>query len=195
MSVKLITVDAVRARMKLEEDEAIDIVISSAIQGMAVGLGSRLRTRLTRGTTSEVFCLTQDSLDCGGTYRLMLRNGFVQNVVVSSMPSLTDDPALMTPLNVDPERGIVIVPSLVSISDIPRYIKVEYTYGFLDKDSTVPDWLAEVALCYAVQLMSMQQLNDLKAETKDILSMITSHVNTLINPSFRVDARAVHPIM
>lgn len=195
MTVKLITVSAVRNRMKLDDDESIDLVISSAIQGMAVGMSGRLKTSLARGTATEVFHLPPGTVANGGTFQLQLRNGFVSGVSVSTKNALDDSATPLTPLKTRAEEGYVVVPEFVGSSPIPSYVQISYTYGFGDNDPNVPAWLAEAALCYSVQLMAMQQLNDSKAETNGVLAMMKEHIAVLVKSNFRMDARSIHPIM
>jgi hypothetical protein len=191
----IIPIETIRARMNFDEgDEAIETVMISAVQGMVPGLGAMLQTDLVSGSTSEVFCVDPDGPSYGGTYRLWLRNGFVKNVVMTSGDTLREISDDETPLKVEAERGVVVIPGDI-VGRWPRYVRVTYDYGFVKSDPTMPAWLTELCLVYSVQLMSMHQMNDPKAETNGILKSIGEHSQVIVEGKFRADPRAIRSIM
>ena len=194
MTVRLVSVDAIRVRMSLPEDSAIDAVINSAVIGTSIFMATKLKTCFDQGSDSDLFLIDADTVPFKGTYRLLLKNGFIGDSVLESMQRLGDTPVTLPSLRVNSEKGLITINEADLVCSVPCYVRVAYTYGFADLSPIIPDWLSEASLAYSVQLMSMQQLNDVKADTNGVLSVVKAHTNALLDPHYRNDPLAVTPI-
>lgn len=211
MAIKLVSAQALIDRMTLPEGDAtVDKLIASSINGAGTYMAQRLNTSLTAGSASDVFHVTKDDVNYGGTFRLACRNGFIKNVVVQVKELLTDDWQPFPLLGVVPDSGVAIIDSqvvadgirpssLVTAAMLNRgagaYVQVSYDYGFVDEDPNIPEWLSEAALSYSVQLMSMQQITDAKPNLNGILKVVQDHTNLLLDQYVRFDPRAIRPVM
>lgn len=215
--MRLLAVKDVRSRLALPDDEGINDVIKSALDGTTALFESRLTSAFDKASRSDIF-LTQgkEFLSSEGFFRLKLATGFVRATpaVTIKWASLLSDLSVgesiaLTDCIVDYEKGFVLVPfdeysttaygTRRLVSSLQRmsyngYFKVTYEYGFNDT-AEVPSWLREAALAYAIKVMSMQQVSDKKDERMtSIFGFINRHGEEILDQHLRYHNMAIPPI-
>lgn len=192
----LIPLQSVIARMKLPSgDTDVDALVKSSIVGSTPALEIKFLTKLKFGDSTDTFFITPSVVPYGGVYRLMLKNGFVENVVITLSETLDFTGAsTLTPAGIDPERGELFIPTDLS-SGGTYYLRVSYNYGFVSESANVPDWLSEACIAYSVQLMAMHQINEAKVDPSEILKTVRAHEELIRSKHIRIDPLAIKPVM
>jgi hypothetical protein len=195
MTVQLIPIETIRTRMKLPESDQLDTLMLSSLQGTAVYLSARMETQLSAGNYTAVFWVDRESPDVKGTVQLRMPHGFIkpESVKVAYSRSLDYSKVEASPLSIMAEKGVVVLPTSLR-NEGGHYIWVEYEYGFVDEDPTVPDWLAEAALVYTVQLMTLPQLTDVQQDSNPLLKLAATHTDLILMVNRRDVALMVRPI-
>jgi len=203
--MRLLAVKDVRTRLALTDDDGINEVISSALEGTSISFEAELDTLFDKATKSDIFCTNgREYLAQDGYLRLKLRNGFVRPTPAVVVRWAAVDPQLLATGEVIPsaecrfdyERGFILVPfDPVADTGYSGYFQVDYDFGFLDIDE-VPPWLKEAALGYAVKVMSMQQVSDKKDEKlSSIYGFIGRHGAGIMDRHLRTHARAIPALL
>lgn len=188
----LVSVETVRNRLALPDDNGVNAVIESAIEGATAYVEAKLKTSVTppAAAVSDWFRVDDLTLNRDSTFRMLLSNGFVDDVVVGVTDTIEGVTTVVTPLKIESEKGLVVI----AIDPVPAYYKITYTYGFAEVDD-VPQWLQEVAMSYVVQLMSMQQVNDQKEEISKLYKFVQTHGTEVLDAHLRRDAFAIRPML
>lgn len=194
---KLISIKQVRDRLTLADDEGINAAIKSAIEGATIMLGTTLSTDLDSGSADELFFIDSVIEDSqGGFYILCLGNGFVKSnpsVAVYAGVTLDDamaSSAVITPTRIDYEKGFIMVPDTLA----DQYIRVVYTYGFLDTEKG-PKWLQECMVCYTAKVLSSQQITDGKPELNPIFKFLEQHVGSILVSRLRISSLSIRQML
>lgn len=195
--MELTSIDNVRGRLKLPEDEGIDGTITSAIAAGDPALSVRLQTPFVEASYVDVYNVNASRVvPYDGFIRLRTRAGFIQedSLVVSCGYSLVEAKAQTTLIPstdvvVDLEKGWV----LISETYLGNYVALSYDAGFASVDS-VPGWLQEAATCHAITMMSIHQMDDKNPELTTTLKTLQEQITMILNGHLRTNRTALSPL-
>lgn len=190
-TMQLIDTKTLRDRLLLDDKQEINDALKSAIAGASPRLEAILQTTFTKGSAEDYFLLDGDvHSDFNGVFKLRLSKGFVRAVpalVVSVAETLDGSWTPIAPVGrMDTEKGFMSV----SNAHRGKYVKVTYDFGFASSKE-VPEWLAEVSVCYAVKVLSMNQVNDRKDELSKVYEFVDSHSAGILDAHLRVSSAAI----
>lgn len=189
--MQLIDVKTLRDRLLLDDKQEINDALKSAVAGASPRLEAILQTTFSKGSAEDYFLL-DDAVhsDFNGVFKLRLSRGFVRALpalVVAVAESLEGPWDTIAPLGrVDAEKGFLGVSNTYR----NKYVKVTYDFGFASLKE-VPEWLAEVSICYAVKVLSMNQVNDRKDELSKVYEFVDSHSAGILDAHLRVSSASI----
>lgn len=193
---RIISATQVRERLSLTDDDGVNSAIESAIGAALTRTEAVLNTKIQAGTAEDVFFINPDSNEAfDRLYLLRLSNGFIKttpsySIVVGDTLSgvLTSTEQAIGLLN--PEKGFMKVEEGLQ----GKYVKVSYSYGFLEDDEA-PAWLQEVVLGYTAKALSSQQIADGKPELSNVFAFLDTHGATIMDRHLRTSSAAIHPLV
>lgn len=195
-TVALTSVERVRQRLAVEEDEKVDASIQSAMLATAPVFEARLSTPFIEASYEDKYNLSASlTTPLDGYVRLKTTAGFIQEdtVVVTSGYSLAEARiGVVIPsadLIISAEKGWVSVPE----DYIGQYVVVVYDAGFSGVDS-VPEWLQEAATNHAITVMSIHQMDDKNPELTTTLKTLNTEIDHLLNGHVRANVSALKPL-
>lgn len=183
---QLITVEQVRARLSLPDDEGINAVISSAIGAALPKLRAVLDTAFDAGESTDLFFINpnvyapQNSL-----YTLRLRNGLIKTDSVlfasaDSLEELQSAALVLAPTVILYDKGFVKVSSAHEC----KFVKVYYEHGLAEHEET-PDWLVEGMLAYVAQVMASTQVGEEKPVMTTLHGFLIKHGMSILSSKVR----------
>lgn len=199
----LTTVADVAQRLSLNAgDSGIAATISSAINAATPALESLLRTQFDKGKATDLFYVDPESVHpVTGFVWLKLSRGFISSAInckFSGTLAGLSSGVVFTPIVSVLDRGHL----MLGPDQLGKFVSVAYSYGFSDSttddgvvpDATVPEWLQEVAINYAIKIMSTQQVGDPKPELSEVYKFVDQHAANILNEHLRNKNGAISPL-
>lgn len=191
----LIEPDLIRNRLSLQDEKSVNDALRSAISGAGPRLEAVLQTSFHKASAIDLFYIDANR-PCvhEGVYLLKLTNGFVRSAPAATI-QVSDDLKFVQPTALTLADLVKFSSELgfMYFSDeyAGKYVKVSYDFGFQSSEE-VPEWLREVALCYSIKVLSMQQTNDRKDELSAVYSFVDSHSNDILDKHLRTSSYSIH---
>lgn len=200
---RIISLDKIRSRMSLREDDGITATLESALDAALVRVSTLLNTSFDYGARTDFFFVdVNQSLPRGGLYTLRTREGFLRTDTLvtltsaSSLSEVTVGEYSETPFIVDHERGWVKVP----VEGCSPFLRLDYSHGFKEVTATspqeeAPSWLQEVVLGNVVRFLFSQQVSDGQGVSTEVLAFLEKFGCEVLDKHLRSSSETITPLI